>query len=328
MTQVSHLSYFGLLLAVFARQLCLPVPALLFLIVAGTMAANGQLHLGLVLGSGVLGCLGGDFIWFRIGRHWGGRVLRIVCSFSSNPRRSSQRAHNVFARWGLWVLLVAKFIPGLDGVTPPLAGAEGTSAAAFLLFDAFGAFFWSAAYTALGFVFADRLSLAIMWAKRFGTVLAIVVVLPCAIYVLWRGYLLLRMVGKLRLRRMSSALLASKLRGGDRVAVIDLASFEGQESESEGIPGAVRADPVRLSSYAKFTVPEDVAVVLYCSSRNALTSARVALALRRKGVTNVWVLDGGLASWKALGYEVTPDLSTPEELFSRLGIQLPHRNLP
>jgi 3-mercaptopyruvate sulfurtransferase SseA len=40
------------------------------------------------------------------------------------------------------------------------------------------------------------------------------------------------------------------------------------------------------------------------------------------------VLDGGLASWKALGYEVTQDLSTPEELFSRLGIQLPHRNLP
>src|SRR5271168_630811 len=319
MTQVSHLNYFGLLLAVLARQLCLPVPALLFLIVAGTMAANGQLHLGLVLGSGVLGCLGGDFVWFRIGRHWGGRVLRIVCSFSSNPRRSSQRAHDVFARWGLWVLLVAKFIPGLDGVTPPLAGAEGTSAAAFLLFDAFGAFFWSAAYTALGFVFADRLSLAIMWAKRFGTVLAIVVVLPCAIYALWRGYLLLRMVGRLRLRRMSPALLASKLRGGDRVAVIDLASFEGEESEREGIPGAVRADPVRLSSYARFTVPEDVAVVLYCSSRNALTSARVALAFRRKGVTDVLVVEGGLANWKAMGYQITQDLSTPEELFSRLG---------
>jgi membrane protein DedA with SNARE-associated domain len=100
MTQVSHLNYLGLLLAVLARQLCLPVPALLFLIVAGTLAANGQLHLGLVVGSGVLGCMGGDFIWFRIGRHWGRRVLRTVCSFSGNPRRSSQRAHDVFARWG------------------------------------------------------------------------------------------------------------------------------------------------------------------------------------------------------------------------------------
>lgn len=327
MTQVSHLSYFGLLLAVFARQLCLPVPALLFLIVAGTLAAHGQLHLSLVLGAGVLGCLGGDFVWFRIGRHWGARVLRIVCSFSANPRGCSQRAHDVFARWGLRVLLVSKFVPGLDGVTPPLAGAEGTSTAAFVMFDAAGALCWSAAYTALGFIFADRLSLGILWAERFGTVLAIVIVLPIAIYVLWRAYILLRMVGKLRLRRMSSALLGSKLRAGDRVAVLDLASFEGEENEREGIPGAVRADPVRLSSYARFTVPEDVAVVLYCSSRNALTSARVALALRRKGVMNVWVLDGGLASWKALGYEVAQDLSTPEELFSRLGIQLPLRNL-
>jgi rhodanese-related sulfurtransferase len=240
-----------------------------------------------------------------------------------------RNARTTFSRaGGLWLLLVAKFIPGLDGVTPPLAGAEGYLGGCVFAVRRLRAFFGSATYTALGFIFADRLSLAILWAERFGTVLAIVIVLPCAIYALWRGYILLRMVGKLRLRRMSPALLASKLAGGGRVAVIDLASFEGEESEREGIPGAVRADPVRLSSYARFTVPEDVAVVLYCSSRNALTSARVALALRRKGVTNVWVLDGGLASWKALGYEVTQDLSTPEELFSRLGIQLPHRNLP
>jgi membrane protein DedA with SNARE-associated domain/rhodanese-related sulfurtransferase len=325
MVDVSHLSYAGVLLAVFARQLCLPVPATLFLIVAGTLASQGQLHPSIVLGAGVLGCMGGDFVWFQIGRRWGSRVLRIVCSFSGNPRGCSQRAHDVFKRWGLRVLLVAKFIPGLDGVTPPVAGAEGTSVASFLLFDACGASLWAAAYIGLGYGFANGVNSALASAERFGKAIGILIVLPLAVYVLWRAMILLRMLGRLRLRRMSPALLGKKLSNGDKVAILDLASFEADESEREGIPGAVRADPVRLSSYTKFKVPEDVEVVLYCSSPNALTSARVAVELQRKGVTNVWVLEGGFAGWKAQGYEVAQTLSTPEELAARLGVELPSR---
>ena len=270
MTAVSHLTYPGVFLAVFARQLCLPVPALLFLVVAGTLASHGQLNLSLVLGAGVLGCMAGDFVWFQIGRRWGSRVLRIVCSFSSNPRAAAQRAHAVFHRWGLRVLLVAKFIPGLDGVSPPLAGAEGTPLGSFLLFDACGALLWSSAYVILGYGFADRLSVAMAQLEHFGTAIVLVVVLPLALYVVWRAIVLIRMIGKLRLRRISAVLLSSKLQDGDRVAVVDLASFEGEEHQREGIPGAVRADPVRLSSYPKLKIPDDVEVVLYCSSRKCL----------------------------------------------------------
>jgi membrane protein DedA with SNARE-associated domain/rhodanese-related sulfurtransferase len=323
MTAVSHLTYSGIFLAVFARQLCLPVPALLFLVVAGTLASHGQLNLSLVLAAGVLGCMSGDFVWFQIGRHWGARVLRIVCSFSRNPRAASDRAHEVFRRWGLRVLLVAKFIPGIDGVTPPLAGAEGTVLASFLLYDACGALLWSSAYVALGFGFADRLSAAMAQLQRFGTAIVVVIVVPLALYVVWRAIILIRMIGKLRFRRISPALLSSKLIDGDKVAVIDLGSFEGDEGQREGIPGAVRADPVRLSAYHKFKVPDDVEVVLYCSSRNTLTSARVAVELQHKGITNVWVLEGGFASWKAAGYPVTRALSTPQEMFTRLGLELP-----
>jgi membrane protein DedA with SNARE-associated domain/rhodanese-related sulfurtransferase len=323
MAVVSHLTYLGVFLAVFARQLCLPVPALLFLILAGTLASHGQLNLSLVLGAGVLGCMAGDFVWFQIGRRWGARVLRIVCSFSRNPRAASERAHEVFRRWGLRLLLVAKFIPGIDGVTPPLAGAEGTRVASFLLFDACGALLWSSAYIVLGYGFADRLSLAMAQFERFGKTIVLVIVIPLALYVLWRAVILIRMIAKLRLRRMSPALLSSKLQAGDKVAVIDLENFEGEDRHRENIPGAVRADPVRLSSHAKLNVPDDVEVVLYCSSRNAITSARVAVELQRKGITNVWVLEGGFASWKAAGYAVTRELSTREEMLTRLGLELP-----
>ena len=119
------ITYLILWAAVFARQICLPVPANLFLLTAGALARGGGLNMSLVLCVGILGCLAGDFVWFEAGCHWGSRMMRMLRAFSNDPHSCVQRAHKVFGRWGLRSLILAKFIPGLDGVTPPLAGIEG-----------------------------------------------------------------------------------------------------------------------------------------------------------------------------------------------------------
>jgi hypothetical protein len=72
---------------------------------------------------GVVGSLAADYAWFMAGR-WGGfRVVRALCAFSANGQHSALRARTRFAQWGLPGLVFAKFIPGLDGLLPPLAGA-------------------------------------------------------------------------------------------------------------------------------------------------------------------------------------------------------------
>ena len=45
------------------------------------------------------------------------------------------------------VLCVAKFLPGVDGVMPPLGGAEGVSVTAFFALDTVGSLLWSGFYT-------------------------------------------------------------------------------------------------------------------------------------------------------------------------------------
>jgi membrane protein DedA with SNARE-associated domain/rhodanese-related sulfurtransferase len=319
----SQLSYSGLFLAVFARQLCLPVPAILFLITAGALAAHGELHVTLVIVAGMLGCLAGDFIWFRVGRIWGKQVLGVLFSLSSDPAGASERARSVFRRWGLHVLVVAKFIPGLDGVSPPLAGAEGSPVLSFLMFDSVGGFLWSSAYITLGFVFANQLALAITAAEHFGVLLGALIGVPLLLYIGWRAFSLLMMMRRLRVRHMSPALLARGLDAGDRIVVIDLLRFEDGQGDQDGIAGAIRIDPKRLRYSAKIGVPDDLKVVIYCSSRGALVSARVAMAMKRRGVAKVWLLEGGLAAWKAEGYATTSKLGTREDLTTRFGIQLP-----
>src|SRR5271165_1771156 len=48
-----------ILIAVFANQLCLPIPAVLFLITAGALVASGSLNLGSVILAGVVLPIGG-----------------------------------------------------------------------------------------------------------------------------------------------------------------------------------------------------------------------------------------------------------------------------
>jgi hypothetical protein len=96
-----------------------------------------------------------------------------------------------------------------------------------------------------------------------------------------RGSQHLNMLCHLRLRRITPALLHIKITSAEQVAIVDLLSFEEGHEGLAGIPGAVRMDPARLRSRIRVVVPENVGMVLYCSSFGELTSARVAVALQK-----------------------------------------------
>jgi membrane protein DedA with SNARE-associated domain/rhodanese-related sulfurtransferase len=325
MSGATQLTYSGIGLAVFAQQLCLPVPAVLLLVTVGALAADGRgnLDVSLVLLASVLGCVLADSVWFWLGRRWGSTVIRIVCSLTSDPRRSRERSGRIFTRWGLRLLLVAKFVPGLDGVSPPLAGAEGATISGFLLYDAAGSLLWTAVYVLLGYGFSGQLDRVMHVIDRFGMMMAVVLGVPLLVYVVWRGVFLVRVIRHLRLRRISPALLQEKMDTNEKVAVFDLLDYEAREGEVAGIPGSVRVDPTRMRKSPRFVIPEGVSIVLYCTSRGELASARVAEHLRKRGFTEVWVLDGGLEAWTQEGRPVTVNLKTPEEVAARLGIELP-----
>lgn len=320
---IPAITYPTILMAVFANQLCLPIPAVLFLITAGALVASGSLNLVSVILAGVVGCLLADYAWFLAGRWWGHRVLRTLCAFSMDGQHSAVRARRLFARRGLPSLMLAKFVPGLDGLLPPLAGMLNAASVPFLLYDATGAILWSAGYCFLGYLFADRLDIVAATLNRVSGILVILLA-GVLCYLIWRACELLRTMRQLRLRAVSPALLHRKLQAGRKVAVLDLLDLEGHEDTTTipGIPGAARISPTPLRSSAKVRVPPDVQLVLCCSSRNQITSARTALSLRRKGISNVWVLAGGLQAWRELDLPVTTKLSTPVELAARFGVEL------
>ncbi len=133
------------------------------------------------------------------------------------------------------------------------------------------------------------------------------------------------MIRQLRVRLISAPMLDRKLRSGGKVALLDLLDFE-EEADIESppaIPGAFRIDPSRLRNSPRISVPDDVEIVLYCSSRSEIVSAQAALALKRIGVENVRVLEGGLHGWREKGLPLSPFPEAPEAVAERLGVMLP-----
>jgi len=158
--------------AVFVHQLGAPAPGPLFLIAAGALAAAGKMHLLSALLLAVAACVLADWPWFEAGQLWGDRVLHFIHRFTQNPEAHNRRAKRIFVRYGTSIFLIAKFVPGLDAVTPPLAGTYRTSRVQFLALDAVGSGIYSCTYAGLGYMLSHDLDRAAAYAGRAGGVLA------------------------------------------------------------------------------------------------------------------------------------------------------------
>ena len=213
--------------ALFARQIGLPVPAPLFLLAAGALAAAGKLGLLAALGLAIIACVLGDWPWYEVGRRSGDKVLHFIHRLARDPDAHDRRAKETFARYGPPILLIAKFFPGLDLVTPPLAGTSRTSRLRFLTLDAVGAGLYSGAYAGLGYVFSHDLERAAACAGRAGTVLAglaLAALLTYAVPKLVRGY---RLTRESRLVQITP----SELRGSGETGANPCGIVEGLEYE-------------------------------------------------------------------------------------------------
>jgi membrane protein DedA with SNARE-associated domain/rhodanese-related sulfurtransferase len=328
---LAHITYPILFVAVLARQLSLPVPALLFLLTGGALAGAGKLNFVGILLVAVLGSLLADQVWFEAGRLRGKRVLRLLCALTPDPSFCIRRGREIFARKGLRLLLIAKFVPGLDGICPPLAGMLGASRQAFLVYDAGGASLWAGAYIGCGFLFARQLDMVAQRISAVATAVVLIFGIPLLVFFVLKLAQLALMIRLLRPMQIHPELLKARLDSGEeKFGVVDLLRFEEDPEGVTAIPGAVRLDPLEIRRKKRIVVPRDVNMVLYCRSRNSFVSARVAVAMRKHGIQNIHVLAGGLEAWKRLGFPLTEHFADMETEAARLGMEVspPWKHVP
>jgi len=297
--------------AVFVEQIGLPLPALPWLMAAGALSATGQFSLVLGLLVTVLACLLADAFWFYLGRHRGHQVLGLLCRISLEPDSCVRRTQNVFTKYGLRGLLVAKFVPGLSTVAPPLAGMSGIRISQFLLFDGGGSLLYGGCFMLLGYFFSTQIQqIARALAGVGGSALGLIVALITGYigFKYWQRHRLLR---ELRMARVTVDELRQKQEAGEDVVILDLRSSAALKEDPSVIQGAIHLNLEDIEKRSQ-EIPRDRDVVVYCSCPNEVTSARVALLLHRKGFTRVRPLLGGIDAWREQNYPMTSRVQKAE----------------
>lgn len=150
---VRLIEQYGLLLVwsnVFLAQAGLPVPAVPALLVAGALAAGDEFSWTALWSGSVAASLIADYSWYLAGARFGDRALRRVYLILSLPEPAARRIETIVARCGTYSLLIAKFVPGLGLIAPPIAGTISVRPLTFLVLDGLGAALWAGVPIALG----------------------------------------------------------------------------------------------------------------------------------------------------------------------------------
>lgn len=185
MTEATVLAGYGLELVfvtVLLDQAGIPIPSMPFLVACGALAGSGQIATAPLLVTATFASLTADVLWFALGRWQGRRVLRWFSSFSLRGKQRVEQVERSLRSGGLFSIALAKFIPGLAIVAPPLAGATGVSLVRFVVVSAMTGFAWAGGLVGVGWIFRDTLVEATRWLESLGGRAVALVGLMLAIY--------------------------------------------------------------------------------------------------------------------------------------------------
>ncbi len=261
---VIHHGYVVLFVWVGLEQAGLPIPAVPVLLAAGALAGTGRMHLAFILGTAVVASLLSDISWYGLGRRRGMGILHLLCRISLEPDSCVRETENLFSRRGIASLLVAKFIPGLSTVAPPLAGIIRMHPGRFLLFDGLGALLWAGVFVVLGVLFSEQLAKMAVLLATMGSWLLAIVLGGLGVYLVWKFLARRRFLRRLRIARITPEELHQKLETGEEVMIVDLRHPLEFDADPVVIPGSVRFSARDLEA-RRLPIPRDREVILYCS---------------------------------------------------------------
>ncbi|MFM0735026.1 VTT domain-containing protein [Paraburkholderia sediminicola] len=294
-------------LNVLLTRLGLPIPAVPILLFAGSAIAAGTLSFWPVLFAAVLGALIGDGTWFAAGRIYGRKLIAALGRISPAVDSRVDKARSLFERFGVPLVAISKFVPGLGLITPPLMGTTVVDARIYAMWDLAGALAWATFWLLGGAAVERQLHMLLAFVKaRGGTVIDILLAAALA-------YLVYHLLQRRRERRRSAhaasanpsqATTSGGWRGIAPPKVLDARPTPSVEGALHPIPGALTFDPRSPEQTDGALLVYDR--VIYCICPDSATAVEITQRMRLNGYTRIRALRGGLDAWQRRGFPVEP----------------------
>ena len=263
---IARHGYLAIFLVVLGEAIGLPMPAALALVAGGAAAASHTLRAPMVFAVVLIALALGDSLLYFLGRSMGWRLLGFLCKVSANPETCILRSAESFYKRGKATLLLAKFVPGVNTMAPPLAGSMKMRYEQFLWFDLAGATLYTLAYGTLGYVFRDFVASITRGFQTAQRVVEFVLLAALIGFVAYRIYLFSRYRLYQVVPRVQVEELARKLESepASNILIVDVRSHGYYDSGADRIRGSIRIEPNHLSAEL-MSLPKDKDIYVYCT---------------------------------------------------------------
>ena len=150
-------------------------------VIAGAMAHKGLLNFWNVALAAFAGSTLGDTAWFLGGRFLG----RPLLDRNETWRKRSERIQAFTKRFGIFFVLIFRFIYGIRTVSPAVLGATHYPVPRFMFLNAISAAVWAVCFTGIGWGLGEVVRQAL---SRRGHVLELVGAAVLLTVILWTAW--------------------------------------------------------------------------------------------------------------------------------------------
>lgn len=282
---------------VLLQQLGLPVPAVPTMMFNASQTTHSSQLLILLL-SAIIASLIADLIWYQAGKKFGYKVLKFLCKMSINPGSCVNQTEARFHRWGVWSLVVGKFIPGFSTVAPPVAGALGMSRASFMLASAIGAGLWAGLALLAGFALQAQIETGLALLSQHGIRIVAVFAALLLAWLAWKFWQKKRFEKLATIPHFSPSELKDSYQRNTMPRIIDLRS-PALIAETGVIPIATASETKQVGIAAQ-TWPKHEMIITICACPGDAGAVHAAHTLKQLGFEDVRPFAGGFDAWREL----------------------------
>jgi len=145
----------AIFLMIYLESFGAPLPGETGMIAASLLAAQQKLSIASIFAAAMTGAVLGDLTGYAIGRFGGQKLLR---SFGPYVKLTPERLDAIeaqFRKAGPWIVVVARFLPGLRQVNGLVAGSLAMPWHHFLGAQVVGALLWTSLYCFGPYLFSE-----------------------------------------------------------------------------------------------------------------------------------------------------------------------------
>jgi membrane-associated protein len=151
-----------------------PFPGDLIVVLGSWYAVEGAISWPAALAAVTAGALLGAWIDYRVGAALAVRIDRRLARRSPLSEERLLRFEASYRRWGAWLLLANRFLPGIRAFLFVAAGASGIPLRTVLLFGGISAIAWNAVLLGVGALVAHNAAELVGLVERYTQVAWIV----------------------------------------------------------------------------------------------------------------------------------------------------------